>query len=163
MRPFLAQEQGLTLAEILPAVAVLSIGLVALASLLPVAGSGVHEGGYRSVATFLAAQRLEHIRHAVGRSGSETDLLGVSPSPDSAPVSGGVTSFPDEPALAPPHASFGRTVRVRDCSVTAGCSGIQSPGMRQVTVTVSYASLPGSEAAPGAHRAVVLTTYLAPR
>jgi prepilin-type N-terminal cleavage/methylation domain-containing protein len=144
VRVRLPEEQGLTLAEVLAALAVLSVGLVALISLLPLAAAGVHEGAYRSEAVFLATQRLEQIRQAAGSGG-------------------GLGTFVDEPVLPPPHAAFDRAVRVRDCGLAPGCSGIETPGVRQVTVTVTYpaASLHGSSSAN--RGAVVLSTYLGPR
>ncbi len=150
MRSLLAGEQGLTLAEVLAALTVLSVGLVAMISLLPLAGFGIHEGGHRSGAAFLAWQRLEQIRHAVGT---------AEPSND--PLAEATISFPDEPAVAPPHTVFSRSVRVRDCGL--GCSGVQTPGVRQVTVTVTYP--PGSaQGASPIHRGVVtLSTYIGPR
>jgi hypothetical protein len=140
----------LTLAEVLAALTVLSVGLVAMISLLPLAGFGIHEGGHRSGAAFLAWQRLEQIRHAVGT---------AEPSND--PLAEATISFPDEPAVAPPHTVFSRSVRVRDCGL--GCSGVQTPGVRQVTVTVTYP--PGSaQGASPIHRGVVtLSTYIGPR
>jgi hypothetical protein len=144
VRSLLAGEQGLTLAEVLAAFTVLSVGLVALISLLPLAGAGVHEGAHRSAAAFLATQRLEQIRHAVGSGAS-------------------VISFADEASLAPPHGAFGRVVRVRDCALTPGCSGIRTSGVRQVTVTVTYPA-PVGQGAASAHRgAVTLSTYIGPR
>jgi prepilin-type N-terminal cleavage/methylation domain-containing protein len=141
VRSLLAEDQGLTLAEVLAALSVLSIGLVALISLLPLAGAGVHEGAHRSGAAFLATQRLEQIRLVVG---SGANLI----------------SFADEPSLAPPHAVFGRAVRVRDCGLAPGCSGIETPGVQQVTVTVTYPA-PAGQGALSAHRgAVTLSTYI---
>jgi prepilin-type N-terminal cleavage/methylation domain-containing protein len=141
VRSLLAEEQGLTLAEVLAALSVLSIGLVALISVLPLAGFGVHEGAHRSGAAFLATQRLEQIRLAVGS--------GVN-----------LTSFADEASLAPPHAAFGRAVRVRDCGLAPGCSGIETPGVHQVTVTVTYPA-PAGQGLASAHRgAVTLSTYI---
>jgi hypothetical protein len=147
----LPEERGLTLAEVLPALALLSIGLVAMISLLIPAGSGIHEGEHRSLATFLASERLEQIRHAVGRSESDTD-----------PLREAAISFPDEPTLPAPHGAFSRFVRIADCGTSAGCSGVRSPGVRQVSVTVGY---PGSLTGVAAsHRGgVVLTTYIGPR
>ena len=144
MRSLLVDEQGLTLAEVLAALTVLSIGLVALISLLPLAGLGVYEGAHRSGAAFLATQRLEQIRLAVGFG---TNLIPVA----------------DEPALAPPHAVFGRAVRVRDCEVAPGCSGITTPGVRQVTVTVTYPIAAGQGAASAHRGAVAVSTYIGPR
>jgi prepilin-type N-terminal cleavage/methylation domain-containing protein len=141
VRSLLAEEQGLTLAEVLAALSVLSIGLVALISLLPLAGFGVHEGAHRSGAAFLATQRLEQIRLAVGSGAS-------------------LIAFADEASLAPPHAAFGRAVRVRDCGLAPGCSGIETPGVQQVTVTVTYPA-PAGQGAASAHRgAVTLSTYI---
>lgn len=150
MRLLLAGEQGLTLAEVLVALTVLSIGLVAMISLLPLAGFGIHEGGYRSGAAFLAWQRLEQIRHAVGT---------AEPSND--PLAEAAISFPDEPAVAPPHGGFGRSVRVRDCGL--GCSGVPTPGVRQVTVTVTYPAGSPRGGSPTQRGAVILSTYIGPR
>lgn len=144
------EERGLTLAEVLPALALLSIGLVAMIALLGPAGSSIHEGEHRSRAIFLASQRLEQIRHVVGRSEIDTDPLHEA------------GAFPDEPALSAPHTAFNRFVRILDCGLPEGCSGVQSAGMRQVSVIVGY---PGAAAGAGAaHRGVVvLTTYLGSR
>jgi hypothetical protein len=134
----------LTLAEVLAALVVLSIGLVAMVSVLPPVSSGIQEGGYRSGAAFLALQRLEEARRAVGL--TKDDL-----------------TFPDEPTLPWPHEAFSRTVRTRDCGLAPGCSGAQSPGVRQVIVTVTYPA-PAGLGVDSAHRgAVVLTTYIGPR
>ena len=144
MRLLLAEEQGLTLVEVLAALTVLSIGLVAVIALLPLAGFGVHEGAHRSGAAFLATQRLEQIRLAAG---SGTGLI----------------SSADEASLAPPHAAFGRAVRVRDCGLAPGCSGIETPGVRQVTVTVTYPAPVGQGAAAARRGAVTVSTYIGPR
>jgi Tfp pilus assembly protein PilV len=134
----------LTLVEVLAALSVLSIGLVALISVLPLAGFGVHEGAHRSGAAFLATQRLEQVRLSVGSGAS-------------------LISFADEASLAPPHAAFGRAVRVRDCGLAPGCSGVETAGLRQVTVTVTYPA-PAGQGAASAHRgAVTLSTYVGPR
>ena len=150
MRSLPTEERGLTLAEVLPALALLSLGLVAMITLLGPAASSIHEGGHRSRAIFLASQRLEQIRHMVGRSEIDADPLREA------------GAFPDEPDLSAPHAAFSRSVRILDCGLPPGCSSIQSPGMRQVSVTVGY---PGAMAGAGAaHRGiVVLTTYIGSR
>ena len=151
VRSLLSGERGLTLAEILPALALLSLGLIAMISLLPSAASGIREGEHRSRAIFLASQRLEHVRHGVGRSG-----------PDADPLATVTTAFPDEPMLPAPDAAFSRIVRVVDCGESPGCSGVESPGLRQVSVTVGY---PGSasEGVPAIRGAVILTTYIGSR
>jgi prepilin-type N-terminal cleavage/methylation domain-containing protein len=152
VRSLLAERQGLTLVEVLSALVVLSIGLVATISMLPLASSGVHEGSFRSRAALLALARIEEIRHAVGRAGAEGD-----------PVSEGLIQFPDEPTLAPPHTMFSRMVRITDCGVEPGCSGGRTPGLRQVTVTVTYPAISISMVGPRRRAAVVLNTYIGPR
>ena len=134
----------MTLVEVLASLTVLSIGIVALISLLPLTGYGVHEGAHRSGAAFLATQRLEQIRLAAG-SGANA------------------ISDADDASLAPPHVAFGRAVRVRDCEVPPGCSGIATPGVRQVTVTVTYPAPPGQGAASAHRGAVIVTTFIGPR
>jgi prepilin-type N-terminal cleavage/methylation domain-containing protein len=150
VRSLLAGKQGLTLAEVLAALAVLSVGLVATISLLPLAGLGVHEGEHRSAAVFLAGQRLEQIRLAVGTAGASND-----------PLTQVATVFPDEPTMGDPYAAFGRSVRVQDCAL--GCSGTLTPGLHQVTVQVTYPGRAAEGSAPAEPRAVVLSTYLGSR
>ena len=117
MRSLLTEEQGLTLAEVLTALGVLSIGLVAMISLLPLAGSSIQEGGHRSGAAFLAAQRLEEIRHTTGL---RADAILVPRQP---------------PSLRPTRYSSSRSVR--DCGV-APAARVETTGVRQVTVTVTF-------------------------
>jgi hypothetical protein len=74
-----------------------------------------------------------------------------------------LAAFTDEPSLAPPHAAFGRAVRVRDCGFAPGCSSMETPGIRQVTVTVTYPAPPGRGAASAHRGAVVLSTYVGSR
>ena len=150
MRSLLAGEHGLTLVEVLTALTLLSVGLVALASLLPLAGLGIYDGAHRSEATFLAGQRLEQIRHAIGT---------AEPSRD--PLAEAAVVFPDEPAIGPPHAAFSRSVRVRDCAL--GCSGVETPGVRQVTVSVTYPPGPSQAASAAQRGVVVLSTYIGAR
>src|SRR5688572_32005011 len=73
-------ERGLTLAEILVATVVISIGLVGLAVVIPLSSYGVHEGNAMSTATFLAEQRLEEVRNASWTTTpAANDCLGVGP------------------------------------------------------------------------------------
>jgi type II secretory pathway pseudopilin PulG len=153
----------MTLAEILVAVAIIGIGLVALAAAIPLAAYGIQEGNQLSTATFLANQRLEQVRNAIW-SVSGTDNLGVSATPSSPPQSGGVTTFPDETPVAAPYSGYTRTVRIIDCSTGGGCGGIVANDMRQVIVTVSYRPLTGiGQAASGQTKSAVVTMYLTRR
>jgi hypothetical protein len=71
--------------------------------------------------------------------------------------------FADEASLGPSHAAFGRTVRVRDWGLPPGCSGLETPGVRQVTVTVTYPAPPGRGVASTQRGAVILSSYIGPR
>lgn len=148
-------ERGLSLVEILVAIAIIGIGLVGLAVVVPVASYGVQEGNQLSTATFLAEQRLEEVRNAPWAASPANDCLGVSSNnappgsttcTRSAPTSctGGTacTTYGDESAVAG-FTGYSRTVRVTDCATGAGCMGIIDAGMRLVTVSVSYHPLSG--------------------
>lgn len=140
----IASERGMTLAEILVAVAIISVGLVGLLVVVPVAAVGVQEGSRMSLATFLAQQRLEQARNAEWT--STTDCLGVSPSPTAAPTpSGGAcasaVTFPDEAkGEINGYPPFWRTTRIIDCGVD-DCAGVNDDGLRLVRVTVGYRPL----------------------
>ncbi len=166
----LADRHGTTLVEILAAVAVISLGLVAFAAAIPLSSYAIQEGNQLSTATFLANQRLEQVRSATwiapncGLGLAGVDELGVSISASAPPTSGGRITFPDENAVAAPYAQYRRTVRVADSRSSADCDGAAAAELRQVTVTVSYAPLTGAgQAAAGRSKSAVLTLYLARR
>lgn len=162
MRELVVNQRGMTLAEILVAIGIISVGLAALASAIPISTYGIQEGSQLSTATFLANQRLEQVRNAVWSENPAVDNLGVSASSTTAPASGGTTTFPDESAVASPYAQYARTVRIADCSTGGGCQSIVSDKLRQVTVTVSYRPLTGVGQAT-AVKPVVVTMLIARR
>src|SRR2546422_9761029 len=100
IRFVVADQRGMSLAEILVACVIIAIGLVGLLSAVPTASYGIQEGRQLSTAAFLANQRLEQVRNAqwvqCPAPGSPADTLGVSASAAAAPASGGATTFPDE-------------------------------------------------------------------
>ena len=61
MHPFVDQR-GMTVPEILAAVVVIMVALVALASAIPISAYGIQEGSQLTTATFLANQRLEQVK-----------------------------------------------------------------------------------------------------
>ena len=150
------------LAEVLAAVAVVAIGLSALASAIPVAGAAVSEGARVSTATFLAGARLEEIRAAAWSATPPVDRLGLSGAPLSPPQSGGATTFADEAALPDPYAGYSRQVRILDCGLPPGCGGVISARLRQVTVTVAYRPVTASGVA-ALDKSVSVTTLVARR
>ena len=63
MKGFFRRDQsGFTLVEILVAVAILMIGLVAVMQLFPMGTAGVETGRRQSTGVFLAEQRIEQIK-----------------------------------------------------------------------------------------------------
>lgn len=164
MRHVFGNQQGMTLSEVLVSMSIVSVGLVALLSAVPLAGYAIQEGKQLSTATFLANQRLEQVRNAQWTVSPAADTLGVSASAAVAPQSGATITFPDESPLVAPYAEYGRRVRVTDCGVAPGCGGITNAGLRQVTVTVSYTPLTGvGQAAAGATKSVVVSMLMAER
>lgn len=144
----------MTLAEILVATVIISIGLVGLAVVIPLASYGVHEGNALSTATFLAEQRLEEVRNASWTTTpSANDCLGTGPSaaatsttcartqPAVCTSGTSCTTFEDESAVSG-YGSYSRNVRITDCGTTA-CAGVTNANMRLVRVTVSYRPISG--------------------
>lgn len=142
----LVDERGLTLTEIVLAVAIIGIGLVGLAAVIPVSSYAMQEGGQLSTATFLAEQMIERARAAAWSADPPVDCLGLSagdaPLPGAATCHGtGTTQFPEEMAGVSGHPGYRRMVRVTGCEVAPGCAGVIADGMRRVTVTVRYTPL----------------------
>jgi prepilin-type N-terminal cleavage/methylation domain-containing protein len=159
----MGNERGLTLAEILVAVAIIGLGLVGLAVVIPVSTYGVQEGNQLSTATFLAEQMIERARAAQWTSTPAVDCLGVSTG-NAAPVPTGATcngltatQFPDETSSAgvAGYSQYQRIVRVTNCA-TSSCAGVSNAGMRLVAVTVTYTPL----TAGGGQSAVAKTVRL---
>ena len=150
------------LAEVVAAVALVALGLAALASAIPAAGAAVSEGAKLSTATFLAGARLEKVRAAAWSAAPPVDRLGVSGTALSAPQNGGTTTFPDEAPLPAPYAGYSRQVRILQCGLPPGCGAVISARLRLVTVTVTYRPVTPSGLAP-LDRTVSITTLVAER
>jgi len=154
-------QRGFTAAELLAASVVIGIALLALLRTIPISAYGIQEGSQQSTAVFLANERMEQVKNAQWWAAPSPDTLGLSASATVAPVSAGVTTFPDENPMAAPYAGYTRQVRISDCNVAPGCGGVQKPDMRQATVTVSYAPMTGvGGPAAGATKSVVVTLII---
>ena len=124
---------GMTVAEVLLAVSIITLGLLALITAMPLSTSQIGEANLKTTATFLAQQRLEQIKNARWTTVPSVDSVGGGGSNGTAAVA----QWPDEDyaTIAFPGAAncaagdrsggcrFRRTVRITDCSVVA-CSGI---------------------------------------
>ncbi|HEY7203226.1 MAG TPA: prepilin-type N-terminal cleavage/methylation domain-containing protein [Methylomirabilota bacterium] len=155
-------QRGMTLAEVLVALPIITIGLLALLAAIPLSTFATQEGKQTSTATFLATQRLEQVRNAQWSAIPAVDQLGVSASPTSPPQAGGSVTFADESPVGA-YSGYQRRVRVADCGGGGGCGGVTSAGMRLVTVTVTYVpqSATGKDAAGS--RSVMVTMLVAQR
>jgi hypothetical protein len=54
-------------------------------------------------------------------------------------------------------------VSIRDCGVAPGCAGVETSGVRQVTVTVTYPAVTGQAPSSTRRSAVILSTYIGTR
>jgi type IV pilus assembly protein PilV len=141
-RVVLAGDAGLTLAEVLVALAVIGIGLVGLAIVIPVSTDGVAEAGQRSTATFLAEQGLERVRAAAWSAEPAIDCLGRSAG-DTAPTldascPGPAAAGGIDEASVEGHPGYQRVVRISNCGTARACAGVLDDGLRHVEVTVRY-------------------------
>jgi hypothetical protein len=159
----------MTVVEVLVSTAIVAIGLVGLAAMLPLSHRGVQAGNQLSTATLLAEQRLEQVRGARWTASPAVDCLGTSGATEatwaysggSAPVAGppcSPASFADETAeeavapesptrLPDPYGRYIRQVRIRPCDAPLSDCGVLDPALRMVTVRVSSA-LAGAPAPP---------------
>jgi len=173
MRRLISNQHGMTLAEVLVALPIITIGLLALLSAIPLSTYAIQDGSQTSTATFLANQRLDQVRNARWMAACPPtptdDLLGVSASSTAAPTSGGTTTFADENPIATPYAAYTRQVRITDsvasttvCGGTGAITGTY--GLRTVTVTVTYRPLSatGTNAVSGS-RSVAVNMQIAQR
>jgi len=163
----------MTLAEVMVALPIITIGLLALLSVIPLSTYAIQDGSQTSTATFLANQRLDQVRNAQWMATCPPtpadDGLGVSASSTAAPTSGGTTTFADENPIATPYAAYTRQVRITNsvasstvCGATGAITGTY--GLRTVTVTVTYRPLSatGTSAVSGS-RSVAVNMEIAQR
>lgn len=179
-----SDERGMTLAEVLVALPIITIGLLALLSAIPISTYATADGSQTSTATFLANQRLEQVRNTqwsatcqvdpatglvIPGAATVIDKVGVSASSTVAPKDpAAVVTFADENPVAAPYTRYSRQVRIIDspaAAPTCTAAGIMSgTGVRRVTVTVTYTpvSATGSSAVSGT-RPVSVTLQIAQR
>lgn len=174
-RATLRDSAGMTVAEVIIALFVITVGLVGLIAAMPLATSLIGGSNLQTTATFLTRQRFEQIKNA--RWTSAVDALGGAGADGAAAIA----QWPDEDygTIAFPGAAncgqadrsggcrFRRQVRISDCSVLA-CSGIPTgtagiATFRQVTVTVFFFPLAGTGQRLATEDSVQLVTLVARR
>jgi type II secretory pathway pseudopilin PulG len=170
MKTLLRDTAGMTVAEVVIALAVITVGLLALVSTMPLSTSAIAGSNLKTTAAFLAQQRLEQIKNAQWDAGVDT-LHGAGSNGDAA-----VDPWLDEGyntiviASGPSNANyprFRRAVRIADCSVVS-CSGIptgtvSANTLRQVTVTVSFRPLTGPGTVSAGEESVQVVTLITRR
>jgi Tfp pilus assembly protein PilE len=183
---------GMTVAEVIIALGIITVGLLALIAAMPLSTSQIAEANLKTTATFLAQQRLEQIRNARWCATCGTDADSCPPAPETRCVDklGGkgsngdaavsVAGFPDRwqdedyntiviamGASNARYPRFRRQVRIEDCS-TVPCSGIAigTVGintLRQVTVRVFFFPVAGTGMRGASEETVELVTLVARR
>jgi prepilin-type N-terminal cleavage/methylation domain-containing protein len=174
-----SDERGLSLVEVLAAIALVGIGLTGLFAVVPISTYGIQEGSQLSTATFLAEQRLEEVRSAMWQASVPAhDCIGVGAV--SAPTSNSCTratptlctsgapcvTYPDETSV-PGYPGYRRTVRVIDCAGAPGCGTaphtVTDANLRLVTVSVGYRPMSGVGAPSTGTKSVDLHLLVAKR
>jgi prepilin-type N-terminal cleavage/methylation domain-containing protein len=136
-------ERGMTLVEVLVAVAVLTVGLTAIAAGMQLGTSGITQAQQETTATFLAEQRLEDVRAFALSTAAAQGYANVT-----------AANFPAEAYGTIPggYAGYRRTTTIADPSAT----------MKVVAVRVFYRSVAVSSTGD-TEREVAVTTSLRQR
>jgi prepilin-type N-terminal cleavage/methylation domain-containing protein len=150
--------RGFTLAEVLVATAILTIGLVAVATGFQYATSGVATGRGQTTAVFLAEQRIEQLKAQ-----ALTNFTGIAAGATteyclSGNIGAGSTNCQAGPVSGP---SYTRVTTVTDLGVSAACPG-PSVSCKQVQVRVTYRPVTSSGDL-SQQRTLDVFTILAPR
>lgn len=137
-------QRGMTLVEVIVALGIISIGLVALMAVIPYAATNVQTGNTVSTATFLANAKIDQAKNAATPSnGNATVTPPILPNPGYAgtyditvtpPPCTGIASDTLTPIAGTdtPMPDYTRVTTVSDVAGTGACP------IKLVTVTTSY-------------------------
>ena len=174
------KDAGFTLPEVLLAAMIIIIAFTTLLSVIPYSSASVQSGNQISTATFLANQKLEEAKNVPWGTAPANDCLGLSANANTAPaVPAGQTCTLGGTVVAAGAAlpwaadqnstaitnfnGYSRNIRVSDCSAVGSCyPGIGDPGMRQVTVSVTFQPMTTSSTAAST-KTVTVTMIVAQR
>lgn len=136
----ITNERGMTLVEVLVAVAIITVGLTAIATGMQLATSGINQGQQETTAAFLAEQKLEDIKAFALSTAAGQGFANVT-----------AASFPAEGygTLTGGYAGYRRTTTVTNPSAT----------MKVVAVRVLYMPV-GVSRTTNNEREVALSTVL---
>ncbi|PYO48825.1 MAG: hypothetical protein DMD84_19875 [Candidatus Rokuibacteriota bacterium] len=159
-RAIVHATRGFTLAEVLVATALLTIGLVAIATGFQYAASGVATGGGETAAVFLAEQRIEQLR-AQAMTDFSAAALDAGTTTEyclSGTIWGGSSNCDGAPVVGP---SYRRTTTITDLGGGTGCPATPL-WCKEIQVRVSYRPVTGAGDL-SQPRAVDVFTVLGPR
>jgi prepilin-type N-terminal cleavage/methylation domain-containing protein len=130
-------ERGLTLIECLVALAIITIGLTAIATGMQLATSGVTTGQQETTATFLAEQQIEDIKAFALSTAATQGFANVTaanfPAEGYGSIAGGYNKYRRTTTIASPSATT-RLVTVNVFYIPVGISHSAS-SERQVTLS----------------------------
>ncbi len=133
----LTGQRGFTLAEVLVAVVIIMVGLVAVASGFQYATSGVATGRGETIATFLAEQRMEQIK-TVAMTNYDPPYPGLSLATGTTTTEFCSGSTCQATAITG-TTSYTRVTTITDITTDAGrCTGVTPLLCKRIRVTVTY-------------------------
>ncbi|MBM4439945.1 MAG: prepilin-type N-terminal cleavage/methylation domain-containing protein [Candidatus Rokubacteria bacterium] len=141
LRRAVRDERGMTMAEVLTAVAIITIGLVAVATGMQLGTAGVAHGQQETTATFLAEQRMEDVKAFALSTNAAQGFDNVTAANFGAEAYGAIATYN----------GYRRTTTITNPSAT----------MKVVTVSVFFRPIGVSGTA--AEREVALSTVLRDR
>ncbi|MEX2223777.1 MAG: prepilin-type N-terminal cleavage/methylation domain-containing protein [Candidatus Rokuibacteriota bacterium] len=142
------KEAGFSLAEILVALAIISVGLIAVSAGFGYGVDGVEAGRQQSTAVFLAEQGIEQAKELAARKANLADLTHAN-----------LPAYENYGTISGAPPGYARATRI--CPGDAGCPALGMPGAL-VTVNVIYRPVTGRGVLT-TERTVTLDIYFASR
>jgi prepilin-type N-terminal cleavage/methylation domain-containing protein len=142
LKRMLTEQRGFTLAEVLVAVFVILVGLIAVATGFQYATSGVATGRGETVATFLAEQRVEQLKTIAMTNytgpWTGTSLAAGTTTEYCQSSNIGATSSNCQATAFTGTATYTRTTTITDNPGGTGCTGTAPMLCKRIRVSVSF-------------------------